>query len=175
MSDTHSSEKELSSHTDPKIIGPGGWSAIHVGAINAKTLEEKKDFIKWMKKYCETFRCHNCSQHCTKYIKEHPLEDFIDEDVGMFRWSWLFHNAVNSRLGKNQVDWDTAYNMYTDPNSMICFKCGDKEGISEVSNAKSGDGSDTLHDISRKAPNLIQVTSKSKPSNDTKFKFVSRH
>ena len=45
----------------------------------------------------------------------------------MFKWSWKFHNSVNSRIGKPVLDWDTTYNLYSDPGVMVCTKSCDQE------------------------------------------------
>lgn len=117
---------------DPKKTGPGVWFAIHIMAISAKTVEQKKHFISFMKNICNNFKCMDCRNHCQEYIKNHPMEDFMHvlnesgDDIGMFKWSWIFHNAVNARLpGKKSLDWATAYGLYSNSDSGICFEgCG---------------------------------------------------
>ena len=47
----------------------------------------------------------------------------------MFYWSWLFHNAVNSRIGKDYVDYNTAWDMYSDDEMSVCTSnCGKEPG-----------------------------------------------
>lgn len=120
---------EFSDHTDPKYVGPGTWNVIHRVAFLARTKDEQLEFIKLMKLICSGFPCSVCRGHCTTYINDNPMEEFleikIDMDgkeleLGMFLWSWKFHNAVNLRIDKPLMSWDTAYNLYSDSESLVC-------------------------------------------------------
>ena len=118
-------------HTDPKYIGPGTWNLIHRHAFKARTHEQQLIFIEYMKETCYGFPCTVCKGHCTEYIKNHPMEDYLDvpfeingekHPLGLFVWSWKFHNAVNTRIGKISMSWDTAYNLYSETESLVCSK-----------------------------------------------------
>ena len=128
-------------NSNPKYIGPGTWNVIHTLAINAKTKKEQLIFITQMKIICEQFPCDKCSNHCKEYIKNHPMEEYVgttllpnssesDTQLGMFIWSWKFHNAVNYRIGKNIMSWDVAHNLYArSPHQKnVCSKdCSDTD------------------------------------------------
>lgn len=118
-------------HTDPKYIGPGTWNLIHRKAYKVRTHSEQLAFIELMKETCYGFPCTICKGHCTEYIKNHPLEEYLDvvadingEKValGMFIWTWKFHNAVNTRVKKPLMSWETAYNLYSQSDSLVCSK-----------------------------------------------------
>lgn len=125
--------------TDPKYIGPGIWMLLHQKASKADTKEKQLKYIEFVKDVCEHFPCHFCRNHCKSYIQEHPLEKYFnvyikDETgkkvvIGMFLWSWKFHNAVNIRLQKPIMNWDTVYTMYyilPNQEKKICSKsCSD--------------------------------------------------
>jgi hypothetical protein len=76
-----------------------------------------------------------------KYMEKHPIDRYFTwkynkEDLGMYRWSWEFHNSVNERLGKQVMTWDMALTLYTDIDTGVCAKdCGD--GPPSVSEKKS--------------------------------------
>jgi len=117
---------------DPKSFGPGAWLVIHILAYHAKTNESKRDFEAAMHNICSGLKCNNCKVHCGDYLKNHPIKNYWDVknkngvDIGMFKWSWNFHNAVNQRLGKETMDFDTAYHLYSEDSDMVCTKdCGD--------------------------------------------------
>jgi hypothetical protein len=126
--------------TDPTYVGPGTWNVIHRRSFAAKTKEQQLAFIVLMKAICEGFPCMICRGHCVEYIKNNPMEPYMDVTVsingnniilGLFIWAWKFHNAVNSRLKKPIMSWDTAYNLYSNTDSMICSKkCHEAEGLS---------------------------------------------
>ena len=115
--------------TDPQYVGPGTWNVIHRLAFCANTKDKQKIFIYDMREICKGFPCKNCVQHCSKYIEDNPLEVCIGvvtemngekKQLGMFIWTWKFHNIVNARLNKPYMTWDTAYNMYSHENSLVC-------------------------------------------------------
>lgn len=132
--------------TDPKYIGPGVWMLIHQKASIANTKEKQLEFIKFMNSVCEHFPCEFCKGHCKAYIQDHPLEKYINVYIkegsekkifiGMFLWSWKFHNSVNQRLQKPLMNWDTAYDMYyvsSKQEKKICSKSCSDAGTSSHS------------------------------------------
>jgi hypothetical protein len=46
------------------------------------------------------------------------------KDVGLFKWAWLFHNAVNQRLKKPIVSWSEAKRMYSPDEGVCTSDCG---------------------------------------------------
>jgi hypothetical protein len=185
-------EEYLNRVSDPKVFGPGKWDTIHDLAIRAKTPAQKEAFIESMQTICEKLKCENCQKHCLSYLQTHTPRNFLHiksstgEDIGMFKWSWMFHNAVNARLHKPIVDWDTAYNLYSDNQAMICTKdCGAEEPPTSTHNASTSthnaststhnaststhkvsskstiqtypDAQDRILRLSRKNPRLVQV------------------
>jgi hypothetical protein len=91
-----------------------------------------------MKMICEKFPCSVCANHCKDYVKNNKIEKYIgvsieingeQKQLGMFIWSWKFHNAVNHRTKdkngapKKLMSWDTAYNMFSNNKHMCSAKC----------------------------------------------------
>lgn len=112
---------------DPDVIGPGVWLSIHLMAMDANTIEKKVAFRDFMYLLSEKFPCEKCRRHIVRYLSVHPIESYYDiiaddgTDIGMFKYSWIFHNAVNTRLGKPYVDWETALRLYsTDTDLKVC-------------------------------------------------------
>lgn len=112
--------------TDPKKFGPGVWFSLHLSAINAIEDEYIKFFINQTKTLISKLPCKDCSDHAINYMQNNPIEQFIElkdsegNKIGMFKWTWMFHNDVNSRLGKSIIDWLTAYYMYKNEEMVIC-------------------------------------------------------
>ena len=144
-------------HTDPKYIGPGTWNVTHRSAFKARTHAEQLSFIVFMKETCYGFPCVVCKSHCTEHIKNHPIEDYLDVLVdingqrlplGLFVWTWKFHNAVNARLKKPIMNWNTAYNLYSNSEILVCGKnCMGSEDLPP-------DGSENLTRISPQVPQI---------------------
>jgi len=99
---------------DPKKIGPGYWDRIHSTALSADEYTKQMGFVQWMKNMCEDFPCRKCSKHCKEYLHKNPPKDSVGKGaMAMFIWAWKFHNAVNQRLGKPEMSYETALGIYT--------------------------------------------------------------
>jgi len=116
--------------TDPKNVGPGIWYLIHCKARDAVNEPKKLEFRQEMAWICSNMRCEVCHKHCLEYIDQHPMDpywnlrDSKNREIGLFKWVWAFHNAVNNRLGKPLVEWKTAFDMYYDQVATCTTTCG---------------------------------------------------
>lgn len=123
--------------TDPKYIGPGVWNNIHKQAYLAQTPARQQQFIIFMKDTCYGFPCKVCRGHCTEYIKNNPLENYLGSTVdgkllGLFLWTWKFHNTVNARLKKPIMNWNEAITLYGDSEDNVCsLSCLEAEDIND--------------------------------------------
>ena len=100
--------------------------------------DKQKQFITSMKKLCQKFPCHICAEHCKEYIEKNGMENYIGvtveisgekKNIGLFIWSWKFHNAVNFRTKKPLMSWDTVYNLFSNTKNvhMCSAKCLETE------------------------------------------------
>ena len=92
---------------------------IHRMARDAIDDESIMKFVIFMTSVCTYLSCNECSSHCKEYLSSHPFNPYYDirdnrdgRLIGMFVWSWIFHNDVNRRLNKNPIDWQRAVNIY---------------------------------------------------------------
>lgn len=123
--------------TDPRYIGPGYWTVIHKRAYEANTIEKQHAFVEFVKEACYTFPCNNCRSHCTEYIKNFDPSAYIGKVIideygqqqmwGMFVWAWQFHNAVNQRIGKPQMEFLTALELFSKLPEMCGAGCTETE------------------------------------------------
>jgi len=67
----------------------------------------------------KALHCAVCSGHATDYIDNDPPENYIMISVQnikaqyvMFYYTFVFHNSVNKRLGKEEVDFKDAFGAY---------------------------------------------------------------
>jgi len=118
----------------PKIFGPGLWFSIHLMALNAVDSVSKINFRNFMLMVRDNLMCGECKKHCTDYILKNPIEPFFyysgpeGENIGCFKWTWEFHNTVNSRLGKPVITLGEAKRIYTQD---ICSENCDGEDDGE--------------------------------------------
>lgn len=120
--------------SDPKESGPGLWFILHTAAKEAKTEEKKRHFQQLLDIIKRNHPCQSCRNHMEEFINTHPLGNFWNiksekgEEIGLFLWTFIFHNSVNSRLNKKQPDWETAYNMYSNEEITPCTSdCREKK------------------------------------------------
>ena len=105
--------------TDPKIIGPGTWFTIHIMAMSCGDEDSCLFFIQFIKVVIESFPCEDCRKHAAKFIESNPPERYIhmtndiDEYIGMFKWSWEFHNSANHGLNKPKISFADAWELYS--------------------------------------------------------------
>ncbi len=121
----------MGSLSDPKYFGPGAWFVIHVMALDATTLAKKRSFYNMMEAVVPKIQCTKCRGHAIEYLEKYPPKKTMfstheGQDVSMFRWSWVFHNRVNVRLGKPIIPFEQAYNIYMNPGE-VCNDCGKED------------------------------------------------
>ncbi len=110
------------------FFGPGLWFAIHTYAANAITPERKTAFIDFMNITAYNIKCEVCRQHAIEYIRDHPptqmfnLQNPDGQDIGLFKWTWIFHNAVNRRIGKHEMSFDEAYSIFEPQGIVPCLR-----------------------------------------------------
>jgi len=121
--------------SNPKLWGPGVWFNIHLLAAKADDAESKEFYITYINTVINNLPCMECRKHAGKYLEEHPLVSFLtDSDPeGLFRWSWIFHNFVNTRLHKPFIDWKTAHDMFYNENGVCAGDCGSFKSKHRVS------------------------------------------
>ena len=86
--------------------GPGIWKVIHIEAGSVGSVYETAIFVEHMYDRVKQFPCGVCKGHFEEYIAENPPEDAEQTNEGLLYWTFLFHNAVNERLGKGPGDWE---------------------------------------------------------------------
>ena len=86
----------------PKSLwGPLAWHWLHTQAINFPASPTKLDQVAMFARFwsfVQTLPCPECRAHATAYAREFPPD--FSGSAGFQTWVWLFHNAVNYRLGK---------------------------------------------------------------------------
>ena len=92
---------------DPRVFGPPTWKRLHEASVAMYA----RDFFPYLQREISSLGCEKCKKHATRYIKDHPIDKFQDV-TGPFRYIWLLHNTVNTRLKKTIVSYEDAIKMY---------------------------------------------------------------
>jgi hypothetical protein len=153
---------EVHTHNlSPEYLGPGTWWVWHTQAVYAKTYEERIEVVHLIENTLNHFFCENCKKHGLKYLKEHPLEDVLNLDLGLFKWTVDFHNSGNKFLGKPILSFDEAKQLYLGEEK-TCKRCGGDTTYSST----------TQHELDS---GTTLVANEQKPvSEDESFKTVNR-
>lgn len=120
-------------HTNPKYIGPGTWNVMHTLAYNARTKSQQQAFCDTVHTLIYQFPCEVCRQHAINYLKQYPITDYLNDKMGMFVWTWKFHNRVNFRINKQPMSYEMAEHIYSKLaestiNHEVCTKeCSDSD------------------------------------------------
>ena len=96
------------------------WELIHrlaVYCVDDVTTDAYLVLIDQIFKQLPDDECR-CRTHAQEYVREHPINElrgYTDDrgrPIGVFFWSWRFHNKVNRDLGKRLVPWPEAFSAY---------------------------------------------------------------
>lgn len=143
-------KSQFKDNTDPAYVGPGIWFQLHSRSFRANDRDKQLEMIGEIRDICNGFPCHVCSDHCRKYIQEHPPEEYLDiyvdnMNLGIFVWVYLFHNAVNARINKPIMSWDTAFDLYniTEEKKDMCSK----SCLAAAGNTIKSDGTITIPQV----------------------------
>ena len=103
-----------------KELGPGLWRSIHTTGAWAETIERHIFFCQWVRLQIASLPCEECTDDSNYYMSFFPPE----EADHPFVWTWAFHNYVNHKLGKPEMLYEEARDMYIG-NQVKCAKfCG---------------------------------------------------
>ncbi len=142
----------MSGRSIAEIRGPGVHHATRIYAKHT-TKRTMKEFERFVIMQCEEFGCSKCTPHCRAYIKKHPptkhpikMDRKTKRDLTAFEWTVNYINAINIRIGKPPVPFETAYDA----------TYGEK--LCTTGNCDSDDDDDSdikLTQLSQKFPNVV--------------------
>jgi len=97
----------------PNYWGSKLWTLLHaVGTRTGRSLgrlrhDELRE-LQWMVANLETIvPCQECRKHIDEYRRHMPPPSDAGETAGYNFWFWNFHEAVNHRLGKEGITFET--------------------------------------------------------------------
>lgn len=103
---------------DPKVWGPKFWFSLHVGSL-AYPVSPSPTYVTRMKWFIMglpvMLACDTCKDHATAYImsRNHEMDKITSCRDEVFKFFVDFHNAVNERLGKPFMSYETARTLYS--------------------------------------------------------------
>lgn len=109
--DTYYSRLKKSEYENLTKKDLSSWDLIHKLAVNATTPKLKDEFEQYIKYLGDKFPCPKCRPHIKERLITYPIKHYYNifednKDVGIAKWSWEFHNAVNTRNNKTTMSWN---------------------------------------------------------------------
>lgn len=100
----------------PGVWGPLQWGALHYSAAGYEDAPNRYTQMM-MKQRIQTLPveipCASCRAHCAEYINKANIDSAVSSRTSLFQFYFDFHNAVNKRLGKPELDIVRAKEMYS--------------------------------------------------------------
>lgn len=93
-----------------KIWGPPGWFFLHVitfgypDEINLENKDRIIHYANFFNSLGHVLPCKYCRNSYNEYIKEYPVESFLESREALTRWLYIIHNKVNDKLGIPECD-----------------------------------------------------------------------
>jgi hypothetical protein len=101
---------------DSNYWGPGLWIALHSISFDyphEPTEEDKHNYQKFFHALKYVIPCPVCRNHYSQSIEgKMAIEPYLKNRDTLSRWLVDFHNAVNERLGKPVVTYDSVREKY---------------------------------------------------------------
>ena len=168
-----SSSKKTTQNKDPMKLtlekdASGTWYSAQLMASIATTEEKKNNFVSYMTMLSNHFFCLTCREHIKRYIDANPFNVYWNvknedgREIGMFKWIWIFHEAVNKRIGKKGISWESAVEMYISEAGICSADCGQDIDNDDV----------TPIDVPFITPSIVHVN-KSKTIDNKKYEYIS--
>lgn len=96
-----------------KVWGPAGWLFLHCVsfgypyAINPKNPDhknKKEEYKVFFEKIGYILPCKYCRESYQDFIKELPIDNYLNTRKDLCMWLYLIHNKVNKKLGVPECD-----------------------------------------------------------------------
>tara|TARA_B100001989_G_C24475809_1_gene431727 strand:+ start:165 stop:863 length:699 start_codon:yes stop_codon:yes gene_type:complete len=153
---------------DTRFWGPDGWLILHSITANYP----KKISSKYKHIYLHFFNtlefllpCVYCRRSFSQYVKDIPIENYLDSKKNICLWLYLIHNKVNDKLKSQNLNhkdnplFKTIYDRYN-------------RYINDTKNARQIPGFKFLNSILFNIASNINVINKSTIYNLIKFIYL---
>ena len=114
-----------------EYLGPGIWYTIHQQALLTKW-DDRDSYFRLVVEIVDTLPCEKCRLDSVEYVEWRLIDDsyqnryqnMFDSEgryIGIFVWSYQFHNYVNRKLHKSVLSLESALEKYIMPDN--CQSC----------------------------------------------------
>ena len=100
---------------NPTIWGPHGWKFMHyvsLGYPENPTQNDKHSYKNFYYSLQDVLPCEKCKYNYLTNITENPIDSHLDTKDSLVKWVIDIHNTVNKELGKKELTYEEAINIY---------------------------------------------------------------
>jgi hypothetical protein len=105
-----------------EFFGPSKWNSIH-STCAAYVPENCGKFKDWIRLEFELLPCKTCKSHALQMLKDMPPDAYLSNNHDLFFWSYLIHDTVNKRLGKQSPNYHAIKRYYFEALNTECAAC----------------------------------------------------
>lgn len=98
---------------DMKFWGNPHWDCIHYFAAQSDGSKEYGQIYKAFVS-CLQFLlpCGRCRRHLMENLAQHHIDEYMNTTDGLFKWSYILHQRVNSAKGLQGISYEEAKRLY---------------------------------------------------------------
>jgi len=107
--------RDIHPQREPSQFGPHYWYMLHSMALNYPvnpTMFAKQKMKAFIEAIPFLLPCKNCTEHAKEFMAQADINKALQGKKELFTFFWNFHNLVNKRLGKQEMSFENALNMY---------------------------------------------------------------
>lgn len=89
------------------------WNKLHLRAINWPAKATPRQVLAeqiWLQELFKKLPCQECCRHASRYYWQQYPD--LRSNHTYHVWFFLFHNAVNQRLGKREISYQDYQDLY---------------------------------------------------------------
>ena len=97
------------------IWGPHLWFSLHTISFNypiSPSNNDMKDYKNFFINLENVIPCSVCKKNYIRHLKEHPINDYLDNRKKLVYWVIDMHNMVNAEIGKKILSYEYVIKKY---------------------------------------------------------------
>jgi len=107
---------------NPEEWGSEAWKFLHYVALvypKNPSDEDKKNYKNFFYSLQHVLPCSKCSENYKEHLQKIPIEEALNNNDTLFKWTIDIHNEVNLMTNKDKFTYDKAYDLYLNKDKSI--------------------------------------------------------
>lgn len=106
----------------PSVWGKHYWFVFHIVGLKypeEPSIEDKIAYTHFYKELWRFIPCNTCSSNYLAHFEQLPIDDHLNNNTTLFKWTVDFHNIVNTSLNKPIMSVNDAMAQYSSPLEVV--------------------------------------------------------